>query len=172
MLLSCSFTVMRRPTTPALRNINDSDAGPKKRSSGHGGSHAVIVNPALLYRERKSVNKSLSPVFIAVPCQHRVVGLLQRSTVDFVAITLGIMMCLRQAAQQLTPQRPPLRLCTARNFVMLAISVVIISMLHLALHKFLEMQAFYKAGSSGSTCVSCSADWAQLAQPAQTLLWQ
>lgn len=37
---------------------------------------------------------------------------------------------------------------------MLAISIVIISMLHVALQKFLETQAFFKAGGSGSTCVS------------------
>ena len=69
---------------------------------------------------------------------------MQRSTIDFVGISLGIVMSLRQAATELTFQRPPQVLCTTRNFTMLLISVFIPSMTYLGLEKYLQAQPFWQ----------------------------
>ncbi|DBA77564.1 TPA: hypothetical protein ACH3X1_009370 [Trebouxia sp. C0004] len=69
---------------------------------------------------------------------------MQRSTIDFVAISLGIVMSLRQATTELTVQRPPQLLCTMRNFVMLLISLIVPSMAYLGLNKYLQRQTFWQ----------------------------
>lgn len=77
-------------------------------------------------------------MLLRLPCY------LQRSTIDFVAISLGIVMSLRQAAKELTVQRPPQLLCTIRNFVMLLISLIVPSMAYLGLNKYLQRQTFWQ----------------------------
>ena len=69
---------------------------------------------------------------------------LQRSSLDFVAISLGVVMSLRQPASELTFERPPQVLCTVRNFVMMLISVFITSMAYLGLIKYLQLQDFWQ----------------------------
>ncbi|KAL0028992.1 hypothetical protein WJX77_010388 [Trebouxia sp. C0004] len=71
-------------------------------------------------------------------------SVVQRSTIDFVAISLGIVMSLRQATTELTVQRPPQLLCTMRNFVMLLISLIVPSMAYLGLNKYLQRQTFWQ----------------------------
>ncbi len=69
---------------------------------------------------------------------------MQRSTIDFVALSLGIVLSLRQAATELTVQRPPQLLCTTRNFAMLLISLIAPSMAYLGLNKYLQRQTFWQ----------------------------
>lgn len=70
---------------------------------------------------------------------------MQRSTLDFVALSLGVVMSLRQAASELTVQRPPQVLCTIRNYAMLLLSVFIPSMAYLGLvAKYLQRQSFWQ----------------------------
>ena len=69
---------------------------------------------------------------------------MQRSTIDFVAISLGVVMSLRQAATELTVQRPPQLLCTTRNVVMLLISLIVPSLAYLGLNKYLQLQTFWQ----------------------------
>lgn len=63
---------------------------------------------------------------------------------NFVAISLGVVMSLRPAATELTVQRPPQLLCTFRNFVMLLISVFITSMAYLGLMDYLQTYSFWQ----------------------------
>ncbi len=44
---------------------------------------------------------------------------LQRSALDFVAITLGVVASLRPAAAELIPARPPQQISSCKNFVLL-----------------------------------------------------
>lgn len=74
----------------------------------------------------------------------------QRSTLDFVAITLGMVVGLRRAALQLTLRRPPAQLCVLPNFAALLATVLIISFMHWALQAFLQHQSFYKSRSFSS----------------------
>ncbi len=69
---------------------------------------------------------------------------MQRSMIDFVAISLGIVLSLRHAATELTVQRPPQLLCTTRNFAMLLISLFAPSMAYLGLNKYLQRQTFWQ----------------------------
>ena len=69
---------------------------------------------------------------------------LQRSTIDFVAISLGVVLSLREAATELTIQRPPQLLCTTRNFVMLVISLFVPSLAYWGLNSYLQRQAFWQ----------------------------
>lgn len=69
---------------------------------------------------------------------------MQRSTIDFVAVSLGIVLSLRQAATELTVQRPPQLLCTVRNFAMLLISLFAPSTAYLGLNKYLQRQTFWQ----------------------------
>ena len=77
-------------------------------------------------------------------CSNHDVWCLQRSTIDFVAISLGVVMSLRPAASQLTVQRPPQLLCTIRNFVMLLISISITSMAYWGVMHYLQTQSFWR----------------------------
>ncbi|DBA95425.1 TPA: hypothetical protein ACH3X3_013297 [Trebouxia sp. C0006] len=71
-------------------------------------------------------------------------SVVQRSMIDFVAISLGIVLSLRHAATELTVQRPPQLLCTTRNFAMLLISLFAPSMAYLGLNKYLQRQTFWQ----------------------------
>lgn len=81
---------------------------------------------------------------------------MQRSSIDFVAISLGIVMSLRQAATQLTHERPPQVLCTTRNFVTMLISIFIPCMAYLGLEKYLMRHDFWR-DSLPNTSVSDTA---------------
>ena len=74
----------------------------------------------------------------------------QRSTIDFVAITLGMVVALRKAAPQLILRRTPKRLCTLQNFAALLVTVLITGLLHWALQAYLQRQSFYQNRSSNS----------------------
>lgn len=69
---------------------------------------------------------------------------MQRSTIDFVAISLGVVMSLRQAATELTVQRPPQLLCTVRNFIMLLISLIVPCTAYIGLELYLQRQTFWQ----------------------------
>ena len=69
---------------------------------------------------------------------------MQRSTIDFVAISLGMLISLRQAASQLTLHRPPQQLCTIRNFSMLLVSVVAFTLMYYGQMEYLRHQPFFK----------------------------
>lgn len=81
---------------------------------------------------------------VAVGCWLSQAGCVQRSSIDFVAISLGIVLSLRQAASELTLARPPQVLCTTRNFVTLLISIVIPCTAYLGLEKYLQRHDFWQ----------------------------
>ncbi|KAL0037175.1 hypothetical protein WJX79_003951 [Trebouxia sp. C0005] len=86
-------------------------------------------------------------------------SVVQRSTIDFVAISLGIVLSLRQAATELTVQRPPQLLCTVRNFSMLLISLVAPSMAYLGLNKYLERQTFWQDRLANTSSPTLTLVW-------------
>lgn len=82
---------------------------------------------------------------VAVGCRWlSLAACVQRSLIDFVAISLGIVLSLRQAASELTLARPPQVLCTTRNFVTLVISILIPFTAYVGLEKYLQRHDFWQ----------------------------
>ena len=78
----------------------------------------------------------------------------QRSTLDFVAITLGIVASLRPAAAELTPARPPQLLSSYRNGVLLIESLAISAAMFWGAMTFLKHQPWFEGGTGTNVDVS------------------
>ena len=87
--------------------------------------------------------------------------LLQRSVIEFVAITIGIVVCLRPAAPQLTLYMPSQRLCTSQNCVLVLISLLVAIVGFAVLIKFTEDQPWF-AGSNNTSDVKVRIDYSSL----------
>lgn len=86
-------------------------------------------------------------------------SVVQRSLIDFVAISLGIVMSLRRAASQLTFERPPQVLCTTRNNVQMLISIFIPCMAYLGMEKYLQRHDFWQDLRPDTSSPSLTLAW-------------
>ena len=82
---------------------------------------------------------------------------LQRSTLDFVAITLGVVASLRPAAAELIPARPPQQISSCKNFVLLLESVAISVAFHWGCLAFLYHEPWFSGSTSANEQASVPA---------------
>jgi hypothetical protein len=82
---------------------------------------------------------------------------LQRSTLDFVAISLGVVASLRPAAAELIPARPPQQISSCKNFVLLLESVAISVAFHCGCLAVLYHEPWFSGSTSGNEQASVSA---------------
>ena len=78
---------------------------------------------------------------------------MQRSTLDVIAIVLGIVVTLRPAAAVLTVARPPQKLNRRENYARIALGLVTLSGMYAYLATFLKLQVWYRS-SVGTSHVS------------------
>ena len=78
----------------------------------------------------------------------------QRSTLDFVAITLGVVASLRPPAPELTPHRPPQKLCTYKNCTLVFETVLCLAIQYWGLLCYLAAQPWYHGGNGSNINVS------------------
>jgi len=82
---------------------------------------------------------------------------LQRSTLDFVAISLGVVASFRPAAAELIPARPPQQISSCKNFVLLLESVAISIAFHCGSLAVLYHEPWFRGSTSGNEQASVSA---------------
>ncbi|DBA92220.1 TPA: hypothetical protein ACH3X1_015928 [Trebouxia sp. C0004] len=77
-------------------------------------------------------------------------SVVQRSTLDFVAISLGVVASLRPAAAELVPARPPQQISSCKNFVLLLESVAISVAFHCGCLAVLYHEPWFSGSTSGN----------------------
>ena len=76
--------------------------------------------------------------------------LLQRSTLDVIAISLGIVVTLRPAAAELTTARPPQVLNQRETHAKVVAGLLVVSTMYAAVGTYLKHQAWYLSVVSNS----------------------
>ena len=79
--------------------------------------------------------------------------MMQRSAIDIVAITIGVVVSLRPAAPHLIFAQPPKHLCTVQNLGLLAVTGILVCVLYWILVIFIEHQSWYPGRSSSNVQV-------------------
>ncbi|DBA67665.1 TPA: hypothetical protein ACH3X2_001258 [Trebouxia sp. C0005] len=74
----------------------------------------------------------------------------QRSMIDVIAITMGIVATFKPAAEELTKERPPQQLSRHQNRALVVVGVVVVSAMFWATTSFLKHQAWFSE-STGDT---------------------
>ena len=81
---------------------------------------------------------------------------MQRSTLDVIALAVGIIATLRPAAAVLTVAQPPQKLNRRENYAKIVVGVLVISAEYGCIATFLKQQVWYPGSVSSSPVSLCA----------------
>ena len=95
-------------------------------------------------------NPDLNAILQKHVCYCQLACVMQRSMIDVIAITMGVVATFKPAAEELTKERPPQQLSRHQNRALVVVGVVVVSAMFWATTSFLKHQAWFSE-STGDT---------------------